>query len=226
MTLQEAFAIRDRLGWTPAPDDGTFFTTRLSTNGQEDGHIGIVNEGGVNGVSLPLSSRALPPQWAQAAPITRAAYPQYVQASTALWGPSHDKRGRNGSRINRWSGHDSGRGGEGAQQPGERPETAVRIPRCVPPPPRDRSTVREHRPARVLRGGGKVQLATARQTLGESHGLETGLAEHPVGQPRPGHPASVAPSAQSRRSRTRLLHVHADRTGRSHDGDQRARMAR
>ena len=32
MTLQEAFAIRDRLGWMPAPDDGRFFTTRLSTN--------------------------------------------------------------------------------------------------------------------------------------------------------------------------------------------------
>ena len=101
----------------PLPTTAASSTTRLSTNGQEDGHIGIVNEGGVKGVSLPLSSRALPPQWAQAAPITRAAYPQYVQASTALWGPSHDKRGRDGSRINRWSGHDSGRGGEGAQQP-------------------------------------------------------------------------------------------------------------
>ena len=32
MTLQEAFTIRDHLGWKPAPDDGRFFTTRLSTN--------------------------------------------------------------------------------------------------------------------------------------------------------------------------------------------------
>ena len=62
MTLQEAFAVRDRLGWTPAPDDGTFFTTRLSTNGQEDGYIGTVNEGGVKGVRLPPYSRTLPSQ--------------------------------------------------------------------------------------------------------------------------------------------------------------------
>lgn len=62
MALQEAFAIRDRLGWTPAPDDGTFFTTRLSTNGQEDGYIGTVNEGGVKDVRLPLHSRMLPSQ--------------------------------------------------------------------------------------------------------------------------------------------------------------------
>ena len=43
MTLQEAFAVRDRLGWTPAPDDGRFFTTKLSTDGQEDGSIDRVD---------------------------------------------------------------------------------------------------------------------------------------------------------------------------------------
>ena len=32
MTQQQIKAIRDRLGWMPAPDDGRFFTTRLSTN--------------------------------------------------------------------------------------------------------------------------------------------------------------------------------------------------
>lgn len=102
MTLQEAFAIRDHLGWKPAPDDGCIFTTKLATDDQEDGFIDDVNEGGVKGVNFPLSSRALPPQWPQAAPLTRAAYPQYIQALSALWGPGQDKRGRNGSHINRW----------------------------------------------------------------------------------------------------------------------------
>ena len=102
ITLQEAFAIRDRLGWKPAPDDGRFFTTKLATDGQEDGSIDRVDDHGVPGVDFPLSSRALPPQWAQAAPLTRAAYPQYVQALSALWGPGQNKRGRNGSHINRW----------------------------------------------------------------------------------------------------------------------------
>ena len=102
MTLQEAFTIRDHLGWKPAPDDGRFFTTKLATDGQEDGVIGDVDEGGVDGVNFPLSSRALPPQWAQAAPLTRAAYPRYVQALTTLWGPGQDKGERDGVKEHRW----------------------------------------------------------------------------------------------------------------------------
>ena len=102
MTLQEAFAIRDQLGWKPAPDDGTFFITKLSTDNQEDGFIDDVNEGGVKGAKFPLSSRALPPQWAQAAPLTRTAYPQYVQALTTLWGPGQDKGERDGVKEHRW----------------------------------------------------------------------------------------------------------------------------
>ena len=102
MTLQEAFAIRDRLGWRPAPDDGCIFTTKLATDGQEDGFIGDVDEGGVDGVNFPLSSRALPPQRAQATPLTRAAYPQYIQALTALWGPGQNKGERDGVKEHRW----------------------------------------------------------------------------------------------------------------------------
>ena len=102
MTLQEAFAIRDRLGWTPAPDDGRFFTTKLATDGEEDGSIDRVDDHGVPGVDFPLSSRALPPQRAQAAPLTRAAYPQYIQALTALWGPGQNKGERDGVKEHRW----------------------------------------------------------------------------------------------------------------------------
>ena len=102
MTLQEAFAIRDRLGWTPAPDDGRFFTTRLSTDNQEDGHIGIVNEGGVKGVSLPLTSRGRLQDKAVCAPIAHAAHIDYVNALTALWGPGQDKGERDGVWEHRW----------------------------------------------------------------------------------------------------------------------------
>ena len=102
MTLQEAFAIRDRLGWKPWSQDGSFFTTKLTTDNRQDGFIGDVDEGGVDGVNFPLSSRALPPQWAQAAPLTRAAYPQYVQALSALWGPGQDKGERDGVKEHRW----------------------------------------------------------------------------------------------------------------------------
>ena len=102
ITLQEAFAVRDRLGWRPAPDDGRFFTTKLSTDGQEDGSIDRVDDHGVPGVDFPLSSRALPPQRAQAAPLTRAAYPQYIQALTTLWGPGQNKGERDGVKEHRW----------------------------------------------------------------------------------------------------------------------------
>ena len=53
MTLQEAFTIRDHLGWKPAPDDGRFFTTKLATDGQEDGSIDRVDDHGVPGVDFP-----------------------------------------------------------------------------------------------------------------------------------------------------------------------------
>ena len=58
MGLQEAFGIRDRLGWRPSPGDGTLFTTKLSDDGREDGFIDDVDEyGNIEGVRFPLSSR-------------------------------------------------------------------------------------------------------------------------------------------------------------------------
>ncbi|WP_136314102.1 DUF6301 family protein [Actinomyces procaprae] len=58
ITWETAYATRDKLGWTPAPDDGRFFTTELSTNGQEDGHMSRLH-GQCSGVSIPLCSRNL-----------------------------------------------------------------------------------------------------------------------------------------------------------------------
>lgn len=101
MTLQEAFAIRDHLGWKPAPDDGTFFTTKLATDGQEDGYIGDINEGGVKGVDIPLSG-GRPQDEAACAPIAHAAHIDYVNALTTLWGPGQNKGERDGVWEHRW----------------------------------------------------------------------------------------------------------------------------
>ena len=102
MTLQEAFAVRDRLGWTPAPDNGRFFTTKLSTDNQEDGSIDRVGDHGVPGVSLPLTSRGRLQDKAVCAPIAHAAHIDYVNALTALWGPGQDKGERDGVWEHRW----------------------------------------------------------------------------------------------------------------------------
>ena len=56
ISLQEAFAIRDSLGWIPSPQEPRYFTTKLSTSGKEDGIILESNEFGVKGVRFNLSS--------------------------------------------------------------------------------------------------------------------------------------------------------------------------
>ena len=60
ITLPQAFAIRDALGWKPSPQEPRFFTTKVSTNGQEDGIILCSKELGTKGLTFNLSSA--PPQ--------------------------------------------------------------------------------------------------------------------------------------------------------------------
>lgn len=55
ITWETAYATRDKLGWVPAPDDGRFFVTELSVNGEEDGNINKFN-GRCSGASIPLTS--------------------------------------------------------------------------------------------------------------------------------------------------------------------------
>ena len=74
MSLQEAFAIRDSLGWIPSPQDPTLFTTKLSTNGKEDGFIFESNEFGVKGVRFNLSSIHPRDSDHEIAEISRTAY--------------------------------------------------------------------------------------------------------------------------------------------------------
>ncbi|MBO3724995.1 hypothetical protein J5X07_08140 [Actinomyces bowdenii] len=56
MTLHEALAIRDNLGWRPFPNEPDFFTTPLSQNGHWGGYISKSNEFDIKGISFDLSS--------------------------------------------------------------------------------------------------------------------------------------------------------------------------
>lgn len=60
ITLQQAFAIRDALGWKPSPQEPRYFTTKLSINGRENGIISRSNEFGIKGLTFNLSSFPYP----------------------------------------------------------------------------------------------------------------------------------------------------------------------
>ena len=87
MHLTEAFALRDQFRWKPAPDDGTIFTTPVSS-GDEDGFIGIdvENKNLVAEVRFRLSSRL--PQDTQPEIQVRIqnAYASYISAFNSLYG--------------------------------------------------------------------------------------------------------------------------------------------
>jgi len=96
ITWETAYATRDKLGWTPAPDDGRFFTTELSLDGQEDGNITRL-DGQCSGVSIPLRSRNL--QAEPNSPWTLSLWQTYdaiADALTALYGPGE----QTGNRTN------------------------------------------------------------------------------------------------------------------------------
>ena len=102
MGIPEAFGIRDRLAWRPAPDDGTLFTTKLSDDGREDGFIDDVDErGNVEGVRFPLSSRGGDGEDAICDPLARSAYRAYVDALSELWGAPSDNT-RNAHTEHSW----------------------------------------------------------------------------------------------------------------------------
>ncbi|CED92138.1 Hypothetical protein AAM4_2306 [Actinomyces succiniciruminis] len=92
ITWETAYATRDKLGWTPAPDDGRFFTTELSTNGQEDGSISQF-EGEASGVNIPLSS-VIPEgqEHDRTTPTTWEAYNAYVVAVSRIYGQGKNER--------------------------------------------------------------------------------------------------------------------------------------
>ncbi|WP_424924106.1 DUF6301 family protein [Actinomyces bowdenii] len=86
ITLQQAFAIRDRLEWVPSPHEPRFFTTKLSLNRRENGRISRSNEFGITGVNFSLSSTPSSEEIEQKK-IAHAAYSHYINALQNLWGP-------------------------------------------------------------------------------------------------------------------------------------------
>ena len=87
MAINEAFALRDQFGWKPAPDDGRYFVTSVSS-GNEDGSIGldITDRSLVSEISFNLSTafRQDVPREIQAA--VQSAYVSYVNALNSLYG--------------------------------------------------------------------------------------------------------------------------------------------
>ncbi|MBO3724993.1 hypothetical protein J5X07_08130 [Actinomyces bowdenii] len=87
MSLQEAFAIRDSLGWQPSSQEPRYFTTKLSIDGKEDGIIFRSNEFGIKGVRFRLSSRCTSDDNDQINRLSHSSYSQYVSSLRQLWGP-------------------------------------------------------------------------------------------------------------------------------------------
>ncbi|MBO3724990.1 hypothetical protein J5X07_08115 [Actinomyces bowdenii] len=103
MSLQEAFAIRDSLGWTPSHQEPRYFTTKLSTNGKEDGIISRSNEFGIKGVNFKLSTTPCPEENEQTIQMSITAYSQYATALQQLWGPGQPGKGPYASSQLRWT---------------------------------------------------------------------------------------------------------------------------
>ena len=87
MHLNRAFALRDQFGWKPALDDGTIFTTPVSS-GDEDGFIGIdvENINLVTEVRFRLSSRLPQDAQPEIQAINQNAYTSYISAFNSLYG--------------------------------------------------------------------------------------------------------------------------------------------
>ncbi|PHP53329.1 DUF6301 family protein [Actinomyces ruminis] len=85
ITWETAYATRDKLGWTPNPQDPELFTTELTVN--EDGGYLTRLDGQCSGVSIPLCSRNLRAEpnspWASS---LWQAYDAIAGALTALYG--------------------------------------------------------------------------------------------------------------------------------------------
>ena len=86
MTLQDAFGIRDALGWTPLPDDPEFFITPLSTNRQWAGFITQNDQAEIDSLHFNLSSRHPKNNDQRIIQISHTAHTQYVGALESIWG--------------------------------------------------------------------------------------------------------------------------------------------
>ncbi|RRD30117.1 DUF6301 family protein [Actinomyces bowdenii] len=102
ITLQEALAIRDDLGWKPLPEDDHYFATELSVEGNWGGRISRSNELGIKGVSFDLSAPPSCELDEQNFQASRRAYSQYVTELKKLWGSGRPGKNDFNSPQHHW----------------------------------------------------------------------------------------------------------------------------
>lgn len=102
ITLQQALIIRDKLGWKPSSRDATFFFTKLSNNGKEDGVFFEDDELNLKGIHFNLSSIYSFDDDGRINQVSGFAYSQYVNALTQLWGSGKSSRD-DGVSETRWT---------------------------------------------------------------------------------------------------------------------------
>ncbi|RAX24250.1 hypothetical protein DRB06_01360 [Actinomyces sp. Z5] len=93
ITWETACAVRDKLGWTPNPEDPELFTTELTVN--QDGGYLIRLDGRCSEVSIPLCSRN--PRAKRNTPWTTSLWRTYdaiADALTQLYGPGEQTGNR------------------------------------------------------------------------------------------------------------------------------------
>ena len=88
MTLQEAFTLRDQCRWIGDPQDGTFFTTPVSS-GETDGTImaDTRDRNLVNSINARLTTWVPVELEAHVSTITQSIYTDYRNALTTVYGP-------------------------------------------------------------------------------------------------------------------------------------------
>jgi hypothetical protein len=83
VTREQAFAVRDKLGWTGSPEDYRLFTTNFGL-GTEDGSLSA--DGHLDLVNFTLSTLAPQRTSAEVAERSWAAFDAYLTAFSALFG--------------------------------------------------------------------------------------------------------------------------------------------
>ncbi|MBO3724996.1 hypothetical protein J5X07_08145 [Actinomyces bowdenii] len=105
MSIQEAFTIRDNLGWKPFPNEPDFFTTPLSRNGHWGGYILQSKDVGIKGVSFDLSSPpSMSPEMDESGmQSAEEALFLYASPLKQLWGPGKVRTSTQKTTHLRWT---------------------------------------------------------------------------------------------------------------------------
>ena len=100
MTADEGVEVYTGLGFTPRPEDRTFFTSDMSPR-EADSFLAI--EGNLVGeVSLRLSNWVPEEDWEHSLPKSRAAFDEYARAYTELLGESFSSEDEGTEFSRRW----------------------------------------------------------------------------------------------------------------------------